>query len=242
MTTVADVLKVAESQVGYVETGGRDGHSGNITKFWQELAPSFQGQPWCAAFIRWTDKHAGAPLLPIQNPYYCPSVVTYAKQHGLWTQHGKAGDYVLCDFNGHGVAEHIGRLRVDYDGRATHQVDGNTSNDDLGSQANGGGVYNKIRGAGVILGFLAYSTLLARGIAPRNPVKHNPYPLPHGVFHRGETGTGVRFIQWAAGVPVDGQFGVQTEHAVRVFQQYHGLTVDGIAGPQTLAALAKITH
>lgn len=38
---------------------------------------------------------------------------------------------------------------------------------------------------------------------------------------------------------VDGQFGPQTEHAVREFQRAHGLKEDGIAGPQTMSALAE---
>src|SRR5207302_7544357 len=99
-------------EVGYVEGGGPDGHSGNITKFWQELDPGLQGQPWCARFVRWTDKHAGGPLLPVSNPYYCPSLVTYARQHGLWSpDSGQPCDYVLYDLNGPGLAEHTGRLR-----------------------------------------------------------------------------------------------------------------------------------
>ena len=246
MTTPREVVKVAEAEVGYVEGGGPDGHSGNITKFWADLAPSLQGQPWCAAFVRWCDKKAGGPLLPVSNPYYCPSLVTYAKQHGLWTQKGSVGDYALFDFNGHGVAEHIGRLRQDYSGGVAHTVEGNTSPDALGSQANGGGVYNKTRGASVILGFLDYSKLLdhvkSHGKPPRNTVKHNPFPTPRGLVKHGSKGDPVRFVQWAIGVPVDGVWGPQTEHAVTVFQSYHALAADGIVGPATLAQLVKVTH
>ncbi|WP_156880257.1 peptidoglycan-binding domain-containing protein [Thermomonas fusca] len=36
-----------------------------------------------------------------------------------------------------------------------------------------------------------------------------------------------------------GNFGVNTENAVREFQRAHGLAVDGIAGPKTLAALER---
>jgi hypothetical protein len=44
-------------------------------------------------------------------------------------------------------------------------------------------------------------------------------------------------IRGARGITVDGDFGDQTEMAVRNFQQAKGLAVDGIAGPATRAAL-----
>ena len=51
------------------------------------------------------------------------------------------------------------------------------------------------------------------------------------------SGSTVKALQRALGIPADGIYGPQTRRAVRRFQRAHGLTVDGIAGPQTLAAL-----
>jgi hypothetical protein len=258
LATARDVVRVAESKVGYVERGGSDGHSGNITEFWAELDPGLQGQPWCACFIRWTDKHAHGPVLPISNPYYCPSIVTYARQHGLWNPRGhkaKAGDYVLFDFEGHGVAEHIGRLRRDWDGHSNAlTVEGNTSSGNYGSQANGGGVYNRVREASLILGTVSYTSLLSKKVgpvpvrkqkqAPRNGIKRNPFRTPSRNVHEGQTGDQVRFVQWAVGVPVDGVFGAQTVTAVKLFQRYHPAcgAVDGVVGTKTRVVLAKVTH
>lgn len=42
-------------------------------------------------------------------------------------------------------------------------------------------------------------------------------------------------------VTVDGQYGPQTQRAVRHWQKSNGLTVDGVAGPQTLASLTLVT-
>lgn len=247
MATVADVIRVAESQIGYVESGGPDGRSGNLTKYWAELDPTFQGQPWCAAFQRWVDKHAGGPLLPVTDPYYCPNLVTYARHHSLWdtSGHYPSGAYVFFDWTGSGVAEHVERVIAD-DGVTITTVGGNTSPDQLGSQANGGGVYQRHRPHGTtVLGALDYNRLLAS--SPPAPVgKVNPYPLPHRELYltvgRYMNGDDVRFVQWAVGCPVDGVFGPQTNAAVRVFQHYHALTVDGVVGPLTLAQLVKVRH
>jgi lysozyme family protein len=51
------------------------------------------------------------------------------------------------------------------------------------------------------------------------------------------SGSTVRALQRALGIPADGIYGPQTRRAVRRFQRANGLAVDGIAGPQTLAAL-----
>ena len=238
------LLALAQAEVGYVEGGGPDGRSGNQTKYWQDLAPNMQGQPWCAAFQRWVNLKAGAPDLPVSNPYYCPTLVTYAKQHGLWSESGQyaPGDLVFFDFSGSGMAEHIGRVVSD-DGTTVVTIEGNTSSGNTGDQANGGGTYRRQRPHGsTLLGVLQYSTLLSGGAAPCNPVKSNPYAPSAAPCQQGATGDAVRFVQWAVGCPVDGSFGPQTTTAVRGFQQSHGLTVDGLVGPASLSALRGVTH
>jgi peptidoglycan hydrolase-like protein with peptidoglycan-binding domain len=55
---------------------------------------------------------------------------------------------------------------------------------------------------------------------------------------QGEAGASgaVARLQHALGVPADGDFGPETEAAVRSLQARHGLTVDGIVGPATWSA------
>jgi peptidoglycan hydrolase-like protein with peptidoglycan-binding domain len=62
---------------------------------------------------------------------------------------------------------------------------------------------------------------------------------------RGSTGPAVTLLQqlltdygYDPGV-IDGDFGPNTENAVRSFQTDYGLTVDGIVGPHTWAALGS---
>jgi cell wall-associated NlpC family hydrolase len=55
----------------------------------------------------------------------------------------------------------------------------------------------------------------------------------------GSRGDAVRQLQAKLGVAVDGDFGPQTDAAVRAFQRSRDLPVTGLVGPLTRAALAK---
>lgn len=73
--------------------------------------------------------------------------------------------------------------------------------------------------------------------------------LDTGLIRRGQTGARVRRVQalliYFHGIScgpdgVDGDFGVNTEAAVRKFQAASGLTEDGIVGDDTAAALLEV--
>ena len=53
----------------------------------------------------------------------------------------------------------------------------------------------------------------------------------------GSSGAGVSSLQNSLGVNADGQFGPQTEQAVKDYQQQNNLAVDGVAGPDTMNSL-----
>lgn len=50
----------------------------------------------------------------------------------------------------------------------------------------------------------------------------------------GSSGAGVSDLQNSLGVNADGQFGPQTEQAVKDYQQQNNLTADGVVGPDTM--------
>jgi len=58
-----------------------------------------------------------------------------------------------------------------------------------------------------------------------------------GELRNGSSGERVRFVQECLKIAVDGDFGNQTEAAVKAFQTANGLTDDGEVGPKTWARL-----
>jgi peptidoglycan hydrolase-like protein with peptidoglycan-binding domain len=67
-----------------------------------------------------------------------------------------------------------------------------------------------------------------------------PGVAPRPTLRRGMTGDLTRVVQGKVGVKVDGNFGPQTEAAVRAFQRDHGIVADGIVGPKTWRSLDTI--
>lgn len=65
---------------------------------------------------------------------------------------------------------------------------------------------------------------------------HAPVAAPR-VLRMGDTGPDVVALQQALGINPDGQFGEQTDSAVRLYQADQGLTPDGIVGALTRRAL-----
>lgn len=71
-------------------------------------------------------------------------------------------------------------------------------------------------------------------------------PVDMPMIARNSTGLAVKKAQEALKAlqiykgNVDGIFGIQTEAAIKSFQQNHGLRVDGIVGPQTWTKLSAV--
>jgi peptidoglycan hydrolase-like protein with peptidoglycan-binding domain len=57
------------------------------------------------------------------------------------------------------------------------------------------------------------------------------------ILKKGLAGEPVRRLQAKLGVPVDGEFGPNTEAALKKWQTDKGLSADGIAGPDTFKSL-----
>lgn len=83
--------------------------------------------PWCCAFVWCGFDELGLSALFCggEKTAYCPFVVNWARQHGRWVSGGyQPGDLLLYDWNGDGVADHIG-VCVAVSGSKLTTVEGN---------------------------------------------------------------------------------------------------------------------
>jgi peptidoglycan hydrolase-like protein with peptidoglycan-binding domain len=71
---------------------------------------------------------------------------------------------------------------------------------------------------------------------PSRPA-HSYKETAMAILKRGLAGEPVRRLQAKLGVPVDGEFGPNTETALKNWQKGKGLNADGIAGPDTFMAM-----
>lgn len=148
MKPIEKVIQIATNEIGYLEKksnvnlDGKTGNAGssNYTKYWRDIKPDYQGQPWCACFVTWCFVQAfgkdNAKKLLKHYPYvYCPTMT------GLFSLNSnpKVGDIVIFKRNGEFV--HTG-IVVSVNGDKFETIEGNTSG---GSSivANGGGVFKK---------------------------------------------------------------------------------------------------
>ena len=142
------LIKIAEAEIGYLEKKSNsqldsktaNAGSGNYTKYWRDVYPSYQAQPWCAAFVSWCFEKAfgleTAKKLLKHWPYtYCPTL------GDLFTQNAnpKVGDIVIF-FRG-GEFAHTGIVTA-VSGDRFETIEGNTSGAS-GIVDNGGGVCKK---------------------------------------------------------------------------------------------------
>ena len=106
---IEKLISVAREELGYLEKRNnsnlynKTANAGynNFTKYWQDIKPSWQGQPWCAIFVTWCFEKAfgkeNARKLLKHYPYtYCPTM----KSLFTLNANPKVGDIVIFKYNG----------------------------------------------------------------------------------------------------------------------------------------------
>lgn len=145
---IKKVIDIAKGELGYLEKRSNynlddktaNAGQNNYTKYWADIKPSYQGQPWCAAYVTWILAQAfgvdiATKLLKHYPFVYCPTLGSLFKLNS----NPKVGDIVL--FYRNGTFAHTG-IVIGVNGDYFSTIEGNTSG---GSTiiANGGGVCQK---------------------------------------------------------------------------------------------------
>lgn len=148
----ADVIRVARGELGVTELPP----GSNRVKYWEDFNPSWQGQPWCVAFLYWVFHHAGegSAFFAGAKTASCGTLYRWYKEQGLTVpKHDvQPGDIVILNFRGTAETQHCGLVVDVGDGNWIQTVEGNTSPGMEGSQDNGGCVASKIRTMAQIVG------------------------------------------------------------------------------------------
>lgn len=152
MPTAKQIIDKALSYVGTYDNGNN-----NVVFNTHFYGTSVSGSayPWCCAFVWDIFRMCGASQLfnGGQKTAYCPTVLNWGRNNGLTVDksQGKYGDIVLFDWNGDGIADHIGLIIAkNADGSYT-TVEGNTANSNY---SNGGYVLKMTRYQYQIIGIV----------------------------------------------------------------------------------------
>lgn len=148
MSAIDKLIQIANAEVGYLEKSSNsqldsktaNAGTANYTKYWRDIKPEYQGQPWCACFVTWCFVNAfgkdNAQKLLKHYPYvYCPTMASLFTLNANPT----VGDIVIFKHNG--TFTHTG-IVTGVNGDYFTTIEGNTNG---GSTiiANGGGVCRK---------------------------------------------------------------------------------------------------
>ena len=148
--TASKALAWAASQIGY--TRWDDPEEGSLYGRWYTKKHGAyygtSGVPFCAMFTSWclTDDD-GASVIPGGDFAYVPYGINAAARAGQLVSpmtQAAPGDLVCFDWDGDGLADHVGIVEANYGGWL-QTIEGNTSSGAAGSQGNGGGVWRRTR-------------------------------------------------------------------------------------------------
>lgn len=145
-----DVIKVAQGELLYTESPP----GSNRVKYWEEYDPTWQGQPWCVAFLWWCFQRAGEGMAFFGGgkTASCGTLYRWYSAQGqtVAKKDIQPGDIVILNFSGKSETQHCGlvvdTLKMGY----IQTIEGNTSQS--GSQSNGGQVCLKTRNLSQVVG------------------------------------------------------------------------------------------
>ena len=229
MTTADDIIRIAETQIGY-----REG-ANNYNKYGAEYG--LNNQPWCVIFVWWVFREAGASDLFGAKTASCSRLYANHKTQEVPRADLRPGDIVFFDWSGGTETEHVGIVQK-VSGSTLTTIEGNTGAS--GDQSNGDGVYRKTRA----LSLVSHNF---RPAYPQEVKRPEMVTISLPLLASGSTGYEVKTLQrmlMSYGYSMspygaDGEFGPLTEKRVKEFQKKRGLAQDGEVGKDTWTALLK---
>ena len=146
--SLSKVIETARAELGVKESPP----GSNRVKYWDDYDKSFQGQPWCVAFLWWVFNTAGERMAFFGGGQTasCSILLRWYREQEMTVdkQNVQAGDIVLMNFSGTVEPQHCGLVtRVERSGGSIlyiKTIEGNTTSGDT-SQDNGGMVCEKVR-------------------------------------------------------------------------------------------------
>ena len=246
---VNKLIGVATNEIGYLEKKSNsnldsktaNAGSNNYTKYWRDLKPSYQGQPWCDCFVDWcfTKAYGASAAAELEcggsGDFYTPTSAQRYKNKGQYHRGAdvKVGDQIF--FKNSSRICHTG-IVVGVSGSTITTIEGNTSGAS-GVIANGGGVCKKSYKIG-------YSSIDGYG-RPNYGTQEGGYAVTLKEIKNGSQGNDVLLLQEifrarefdkkviGESLALDRSFGAKTEKVVRQYQKERNLSVDGIVGNNT---------
>lgn len=169
----------------------------------------------------------------------CKYSYNYYKQGGAAVTTPEVGDQIYFKYTSE--IGHTGIVWKVTD-KYVYTVEGNVNKGEVASKA-------YLRTNKVIAGYGRPNWKLLTGVEPQ-PTPPAPTPTPtHPTLKKGDSGAAVKELQndllkidasCLPGYGADGDFGSETDTAVRNFQKKYGLEVDGIVGPKTWAKIDEL--
>lgn len=157
MSAAKNVLYCARQWIGYSRWD--DPEPGTVFGRWyaELVGDSYfgtSGIPYCAMFVSYCLNWAGIEAAGLPGAYV-PWILSANSDAGrlVANEDAQPGDLVMFDWQGDGVADHIGIVEENHADEGWMQtIEGNTSPGSGGSQSNGGGVYRRARNYSSIIG------------------------------------------------------------------------------------------
>lgn len=157
MSAAKNVLYCARQWIGYSRWD--DPEPGTVFGRWYAklVDDSYFGEsgiPYCAMFVSYCLNWAGFEAAGLPGAYV-PWILSANSDAGrlVANEDAQPGDLVMFDWQGDGVADHIGIVEENHPDEGWMQtIEGNTSPGSGGSQSNGGGVYRRARNYSSIIG------------------------------------------------------------------------------------------